>query len=183
MILRCENCAKDVETLLITGDIAYPHRQDLYNLYFWQCPQCKSFVGTHKNSKHHAPLGTIPSQELKQARIKAHFFIDRLWKEKIFTRKQVYKLLSEYMSFAYHNGTTRNVEECEKAIAYAKYLYTNQKDITNEQCPHYDSILGTCDLYTIEKDMFDCREEVNAKCKDIRKCEYKGKRNEQTRTD
>ena len=51
----------------------------------------------------------------------------------------------------------------------------------NSKCPHYDSILGTCNLYFVLKDEFDCLEEVNAKCKDIEKCKYKGNRNEQTR--
>lgn len=51
----------------------------------------------------------------------------------------------------------------------------------NSKCPHYDSILGTCNLYFVLKDKFDCLEEVNAKCKDIEKCKYKGNRNEQTR--
>lgn len=52
----------------------------------------------------------------------------------------------------------------------------------NSKCPYYDSILGTCNLYFVLKDEFDCLEEVNAKCKDIEKCKYKGNKNEQTRT-
>lgn len=126
-IIRCENCQKEVDALLITGDIAYPHRKDLYSLNFWQCPYCKNFVGTHKNSKKHVPLGSIPSQNLKQARIKAHFYIDKLWKDKLYTRKEVYQLISNYMGFPYHNGTTRSIEECEKAINYAKELYHQNK--------------------------------------------------------
>lgn len=43
----------------------------------------------------------------------------------------------------------------------------------NSKCPHYDSILGTCYLYFVLKDEFDCLEEVNAKCKDIKNCKYK----------
>lgn len=131
MRIKCENCAKDVEAQLITGNIAYPHRQDLYNLYFWRCPECSNFVGTHKNSNKHAPLGTIPSPQLKQARIKAHYYIDRLWKEKLYKRPEVYKLISDYMGYRYHNATTRTVEECEKAIAYAKQLYEEVKNDSN----------------------------------------------------
>lgn len=52
----------------------------------------------------------------------------------------------------------------------------------NSKCPYYDSILGTCNLYFVLKDEFDCLEEVNAKCKDIEKCKYKWSKNEQTRT-
>lgn len=127
-IIKCENCKKEINANLIKGDVIYPHRPDLYSLYFWQCPICKNYVGTHKNSNKHAPLGTIPYQELKQARIKAHYYIDRLWKEKLYKRPEVYKLISDYMGFHYHNGCTRSVEECEKALNYAKNLYQNNKE-------------------------------------------------------
>ncbi len=30
----------------------------------------------------------------------------------------------------------------------------------NSKCPHYDSILGTCNLYFVLKDEFDCLEEA-----------------------
>lgn len=132
MIIRCENCKKEVAALLITGAIAYPHRKDLCNLYFWQCPICKNFVGTHKNSTKHIPLGSIPNKELKYARMKAHYYIDKLWKEKLYTRQEVYQLISDYMGFRYHNATTRNAEECEKALNYAKELYRNKKRRGNE---------------------------------------------------
>lgn len=119
----CVKCQKEVNANLITGKQAYPHRPDLYKKYFWKCPVCGNFVGCHKNSKTHEPLGVIPTLELKKARMKAHYFIDRLWQSGKYTRKQVYKLLSSYMGYHYHTATTKTLEECEKVITKAKELW------------------------------------------------------------
>lgn len=123
----CLCCNKEIKASLKTGDKIYPHRKDLYNLYFWQCPKCGNFVGTHKNSPKHAPLGNIPSIELKKARISAHYYIDRLWKSKLYTRADVYKLISKEMGYSYHTGTTRTIEECNKAKDIAIKLYERSK--------------------------------------------------------
>lgn len=113
MNIFCVECEKDIEANLVTGEIIYPHRPDLYNLKFYQCPHCKNYVGTHKGTVN--PLGCIPTNELKQARIKVHNKLDYLWKSKKYKRHQIYKALSDYFGYEYHNGQTKTVEECEKA--------------------------------------------------------------------
>ena len=112
----CVNCNKDVEANLVTGEIIYPHRIDLYSLKFYQCPVCKNYVGVHKGTI--KPLGCIPTPELKQARIKVHNKLDYLWKSKKYKRHEIYKSLSDYFGYRYHNGHTKSVDECKKAEEY-----------------------------------------------------------------
>lgn len=113
MNIFCIKCNKDVEANLVTGEIIYPHRPDLYNLKFYQCPVCKNYVGTHKGTV--KPLGCIPTNELKQARIKVHNKLDYLWKSGKYKRYKIYKALSKYFGYEYHNGQTKTIEECQKA--------------------------------------------------------------------
>ena len=78
MKIWCVKCQKDVEAELITGDIIYPHRPDLYNRNFYKCPFCGGYVGCHPNTT--KPLGCIPTVALKMARIRVHDKLDSLWK-------------------------------------------------------------------------------------------------------
>ena len=69
MKIFCNECNKEVHANLVTGDNVYPHRQDLYNLHFWICPNCSAFVGTHKNSPDHKPLGTLAGPNLQMEKL------------------------------------------------------------------------------------------------------------------
>lgn len=122
----CITCNKVIAAELKTGNIIYPHRPDLASLHFWQCPNCRNFIGTHKNSKNHAPLGYIPNYALKKARIKAHFYIDRLWKNRLYFRGEVYKRLSKEFGYPFHVGMTKTIEECNKAVKIAVKLYNER---------------------------------------------------------
>lgn len=56
------------------------YKREYGNGKAWICsrfPQCDSFVGTHANGK---PLGTLEDKATRQARRKAHYLFDRLWK-------------------------------------------------------------------------------------------------------
>jgi len=48
----------------------------------WICFACKAWVGTHKDSKEHKPLGRLANEELREAKKKAHAVFDPLWKRK-----------------------------------------------------------------------------------------------------
>lgn len=114
MKIFCINCNKDIEAVLTSGKEIYTHRTDLYNLKFYKCPICKNYVGCHKGTD--KPLGCIPTKQLKQARMKAHNYIDKYWKTGICKRKEIYKILSNHFGYEYHNGNTKTIEECEEAI-------------------------------------------------------------------
>ena len=122
MKLECINCNKQVEAILVTGDVIYPHRPDLKNRSFYQCPYCNEYVGCHPNTD--KPLGCIPSKKLRRARIRAHNKLDILWKSGKYKRADIYKVLSEHFGYKYHNGNTKTVEECLEAI---KVLEDNYK--------------------------------------------------------
>lgn len=49
----------------------------------WLCKPCDAYVGTHSNSKSHAPLGRLANKELREWKIKAHSSFDKLWQRKI----------------------------------------------------------------------------------------------------
>lgn len=110
MRVFCVKCDKTVEAALVKGDEIYPHRPDLYNLNFYQCPNCGGFVGTHKGTTR--PLGCIPTEQLKMARKKLHAKMDPLWKSGYISRQQLYKRISNELGYTYHNGETRSVQEC-----------------------------------------------------------------------
>lgn len=114
MLIYCVKCNENVKANLVTGREIYPHRPDLYNLLFYKCPTCGGFVGTHKADNR--PLGCIPTEGLKRARIGVHNRMDRLWKGGIISRNQLYKRISQEMGYEYHNGETRSVEECNRAL-------------------------------------------------------------------
>lgn len=120
MKLWCVQCNKKVESDLTSGDVIYPHRPDLSNKNFYRCPQCKNYVGCHPNTIN--PLGCIPTEELKRARIIVHRKLDALWKSGKYKRSDIYKLLSNHFGYNYHNGNTKTVAECEKAMQILEEL-------------------------------------------------------------
>ena len=122
----CVECNKYIKANLVTGEIIYPHRPDLYNVKFYQCPICKNYVGIHKGTIE--PLGCIPTPELKQARIKVHNKLDYLWKSGKYKRHKIYKALSGHFGYRYHNGTTKSIEECNKAIEFLEQNFEAKND-------------------------------------------------------
>ena len=110
MRLYCCKCGKEVQAALVKGDVRYPHRPDLSQLNFYQCPVCKNYVGCHKGTKR--DLGCIPTKELRLARNKLHAKMDPLWKNKLITRVELYSRLSKELGYTYHNGETKSVQEC-----------------------------------------------------------------------
>lgn len=73
MVIYCCNCGTDVEARLTDGSEVYPHRPDLHNLPFWKHDACGGVVGCHHKTKNRtAPLGCIPSREIKELRKQIH---------------------------------------------------------------------------------------------------------------
>ena len=116
MIIYCCECKEKINANKVTGEVIYPHRKDLYSLVFYQCPTCKNYVGTHKNSKDNTPLGNIPAPEIREKRKEIHAILDPIWKNKKIKRKELYKIISKKLGFQYHTATTRTINECEKVI-------------------------------------------------------------------
>ena len=116
VIPKCPHCEKAAE--LVRGDRIYPHRSDLFALWFWLCEPCDAWVGCHKNSADHSPFGGLANAETRKARISAHAAFDPLWKSGSMTRKAAYKFLADKMSLPVSETHISwfNAEQCRRVV-------------------------------------------------------------------
>lgn len=82
---------------LVTGDVIYPHRPDLYHKSFYRCA-CGAYCGCHPNSV--VPLGFPCGPATRRARNAAHSSFDPLWKSGKMSRASAYKWLSDSLRIA-----------------------------------------------------------------------------------
>lgn len=114
MKIYCASCNDYIEARLTDGKEIYPHRPDLAALKFWKCDGCSNYVGTHKNSKAAAPLGSIASPELKKARQHIHRILEPIWKSGRMKRSTLYGKLTKELGWKYHTANIRSIEEARK---------------------------------------------------------------------
>lgn len=91
----------------------------------WLCTPCDAWVGCHKNSKNHKPLGRLANKELRHWKVRAHAAFDPLWKRKMMAgsskgkaRNAGYKWLAKRMGIKErdcHIGMF-DVEQCRQAV-------------------------------------------------------------------
>lgn len=115
--IYCCGCSSDVLARLTDGAEIYPHRHDLDRLPFWKCDACGNFVGCHHKTKQRtAPLGCIPTPELKRARFHIHALLDPLWKSGHFDRKELYASIATALGIEkYHTAELRSIEQARAA--------------------------------------------------------------------
>lgn len=127
MKLWCCECKDDVEARLTSGAEVYPHRPDLASIPRWKCDACGNHVGTHhKTNNPTRPLGNIPSDEIKRARIKIHALIDPAWKSGKVKRRAIYAHLSNRIGREYHTGEIRTLEEARAVWVAARDFLASQ---------------------------------------------------------
>ena len=116
--IHCCGCDKTVTARLTSGAEIYPHRKDLASLPFWKCPTCGNYVGCHhKTGQRLKPLGCIPTHEIRQLRQKIHAKLDPLWKNGVFGRKELYKIISKRAGTdIYHTAEIRSASEARKVL-------------------------------------------------------------------
>lgn len=115
MKIFCCGCEKEVEAELTTGESVYPNRKDLHALPFWRCNACNNYVGCHHKTKNRtAPLGAIPTPEIRAERQEIHKLIDPIWRSGRISRKQLYKKISALTGKKYHTANIRSMEEARK---------------------------------------------------------------------
>lgn len=125
MKIYCCGCEAHVNARLTDGKEIYPHRKDLYKLPFWKCDECNNFVGCHhKTNDRTAPLGCIPTKEIRSVRSLVHSELDPLWKGGKYTRKQLYAILNQKtgMEGGYHTAKIRSVDDGMKIYQLLKSL-------------------------------------------------------------
>lgn len=124
MEIYCCGCQSEVDARLTNGKEIYPHRHDLCWLPFWKCDTCGNFVGCHYKTKNRtAPLGCIPTPEIKNIRMKIHIVIDPIWQSGKLGRKEIYRQISEAVGFRYHTAKLRSVEDATRALVVAKGIF------------------------------------------------------------
>ncbi len=111
---RCPYCGHSAE--LVTSAEVYPRAIQDYG-QFWMCWPCNAYVGCHKNSRRHAPLGRLANAELRDWKKKAHAAFDPVWRESDWTRDEGYKWLTGEMGRAQgvHIGFM-DVSECRHVV-------------------------------------------------------------------
>lgn len=97
-VVTCNYCGEPAE--LVGGLAIYPHRPDLAGLKFWRCAPCDAYVGTHKDSKDHQPLGLLATKSLRRARNQGHSAFDRIWRSGYMGRRDCYRMLAEKMGIS-----------------------------------------------------------------------------------
>ena len=123
MLIYCCACGAEVDARLTNGRELYPHRADLGSLPFWRCDWCGNFVGCHHKTKNPtAPLGCIPTPELKAARKHLHALIDPIWQSGRMGRREVYAAISKEVGWNYHTAKTRSLDEARAAYRAAQKI-------------------------------------------------------------
>lgn len=95
----CPYCNKRAS--LVTGDLIYPHRKDLYSKMFYLCKPCDAYVGCHPGTI--KPLGRLANAELRNAKSAAHAAFDPLWKSGGMKRQKAYDWLASRLGISNKN--------------------------------------------------------------------------------
>lgn len=86
--------------------------------WIWDCRPCDAYVGVHKDSREHAPLGTLANRELREWRKRAHRVFDPLWKSGRIKRREAYRIMREIMNLDEEDAHIAmfTVEQCKQLI-------------------------------------------------------------------
>jgi hypothetical protein len=123
MTIFCCQCQSHIAARLTTGAEVYPHRDDLHALPFWKCDTCGNWTGCHhKTSTPTAPLGCIPSPEIKRLRILIHGVLDPIWKRGAAKRGTLYAAISERLGKQYHTADIRTEAEAREVLRIVREL-------------------------------------------------------------
>lgn len=119
-MIDCPYC--DKPAILVTGKEIYPHREDLYDKKFWSCEPCDAYVGCHKNSRKHAPLGRLASKNLRQLKSIAHSHFDPIWRGREMSRSNAYQYLADRLGIDKRDCHIGMFDEntCRKVIQIMK---------------------------------------------------------------
>jgi len=106
----CPYCSKEAK--LVDSSVVYRRSYGM----IWYCKPCDAYVGVHKNSKDHKPMGNLANWELRSWRMRVHEEFDKLWRSGKIERKEAYGLIQTLMNMTpaeAHIGKF-NVEQCKR---------------------------------------------------------------------
>ena len=105
----CCECKKDVEVEIVSGEVIYPHRPDLYQKKFYRCPVCGNYTGVYDGE-----YPTLPNEYIRRKRHDAHRRLDAIWRNRKL-KARYYKYMSDAFNREFHWGMIRNIEDADKA--------------------------------------------------------------------
>jgi len=121
--VRCPYCGNKAE--LVDSAVIYGRSYGMS----WLCRPCDAYVGCHKNSRDHRPLGTLANKPLRALRGRVHAALDPIWKAgeaadgpTSNARGRAYSWLAERMGLSEeqcHVGRFTD-ELCERALLVLK---------------------------------------------------------------
>jgi hypothetical protein len=131
MTVICPYCS----IAAILTDSAEVYHGHSYGM-IWLCRPCQAWVGVHKNTQDHKPLGRLANKELREWKQKAHAVFDPLWQEKLrrriaergpeyrkhYARGSAYRWLAEQLEIPFedcHIGMF-DVDTCKRVVALCK---------------------------------------------------------------
>lgn len=120
----CKSKTKQVTELEVYGK-EYKGRILIACINF---PNCDSYVGTHSDD---TSLGRLANHDLRKAKRNAHYWFDKIWKEKYKKRSELYTELSEFLDLDKeftHIGMFQ-IKTCNKVSEWAKLKYNNFKNL------------------------------------------------------
>ena len=123
MKIYCCGCKRSINAEITDGKKIYPHRPDLAEKQFLQCPTCHNYVGLIIGEKM-----AIPDEYIKNKRREIHYILDNLWHTKD-ERAKIYNMMSEQLGRAYHTGELRTHKAADEALSVAQKIL---KQLTEE---------------------------------------------------
>jgi hypothetical protein len=86
------------------------------------CKPCDAWVGVHKNTRDHVPLGLLANAELREWKKLAHAAFDPLWNTGNMSRSKAYRRLAETLGRKKIHIGQSDIEMCMKIIMAANDL-------------------------------------------------------------
>lgn len=126
---RCIECG--AVPRLTDGAEIYPHRPDLHAKKFYVCDSCRgSYCGCHPDTT--TPLGYPCGPQTRKARMAAHDVIDAIWRNKIATRKEVYRNLAARLGIPHHecHVAWMNADEARHAAKVGEQMAADMRSGT-----------------------------------------------------
>ena len=117
----CPYCGRN--TVLVDSAEVYGRSYGMIYL----CRPCRAYVGCHQGTTR--ALGRLANAELRAAKHQAHEVFDRLWKERVISRHEAYRLLAEELNINpdYAHIGMLDVEQCNDVIRIFTKVYQDLK--------------------------------------------------------
>ncbi len=111
---------------------------------FYACvrrPECSGALGAHSDGR---PKGVPGNAVTRQARIRAHYVFDQIWKDRLKTRSAAYKWLRQALGTERTQGhiACLDQEACERLIVLVYRDYPSLRNVWSMLDDHADQVPG-----------------------------------------